>query len=235
MHVSRPLIALLLGTVAFFAVWMTALKPSSSPTSGGSPSGVGQYQSAIDQAHQAVKISGQASVAHGGTLPTTSTVARATATTPAATTTAATTPATTTATATTPASTKPATRVHDTTKAQSTPVASTAAQQRLSKTERALDAGKVVALLFYNPAGADDVAVRQELAAVPADGVKVVKLAVPLSEAGHYTFITQNVQLDASPTLVLIDRAKRATTIVGFTDRFEIAQRVADALAEPTK
>ena len=52
----KPLIGLLLGTVAFFAVWMVALKPSSS-SSGGSPSGVGQYQSAINQAHQAVKTS----------------------------------------------------------------------------------------------------------------------------------------------------------------------------------
>ena len=43
------------------------------------------------------------------------------------------------------------------------------------------------------------------------------------------------MQLDSSPTLVLIDRARQATTIVGFTDRYEIAQRVADTLAVPAK
>ena len=63
----------------------------------------------------------------------------------------------------------------------------------------------------------------------------MVKLEVPLSEAGRYTFITQHVQLQSSPTLLLIDRAKQATAIVGFADRFEIAQRVADALAAPAK
>ena len=109
------------------------------------------------------------------------------------------------------------------------------AQQRLSATESALGARKVVALLFYNPAAADDQAVRQELAAVAGQGTDVVKLAVPLAEAGKYTFITQHVQLATSPTLLLIDRAKQATAIVGFADRFEIAQRVADALAVPAK
>jgi hypothetical protein len=38
------------------------------------------------------------------------------------------------------------------------------------------------------------------------------------------------VPVQVSPTLVLIDKARQASTIVGFADRFEIAQRVADAL-----
>src|SRR5207248_6175200 len=81
-HVSRPLIALLLATVAFFALWTIALKPKSSSGGGGSPSGVGAYQSAIDKAHGAVTTANQASAAHGGTVAT-STPTPATRTTPA--------------------------------------------------------------------------------------------------------------------------------------------------------
>ena len=236
-HVSRPLIALLLGSVVFFAVWTVALKPGPSTTSGGggSSSGAGAYQSAIDKAHQAVKTSDHASAAHGGTLPSTTTTPTATtsSTKPAAST-AATKPAATTS-ATKPAASAAATKPATTTSSTIGAATASTAQQRLSATESALGARKVVALLFYNPAAADDQAVRQELAAVAGQGTEVVKLAVPLAEAGKYTFITQHVQLATSPTLLLIDRAKQATAIVGFADRFEIAQRVADALAVPAK
>jgi hypothetical protein len=95
----------------------------------------------------------------------------------------------------------------------------------------ALRADRTLALLFYNPAGTDDRAVRQELAAVPTHGHRVVKLAIPLSEIGRYSDVTNQVTINASPTLVLIDRAHTASMLVGFTDRFEIAQRVDDALA----
>ena len=237
--VSRPLIAVLLGVVVFFAVWTVALKPHSSTSGGsGSSSGLGSYQSAIDKAHQAVTTSDKASVVHGGALPPSATVgSAATTASPAATNApaATTAPATTTTHAASAAATKRAATRATTTAATASSAPASAAQRRLSATESALDTNEVVALLFYNPAGADDRAVRQELGAVPTNGNKVVKLAVPLSEAGRYTFIAANVRLDSSPTLVLIDRAKRATTIVGFADRFEIAQRVADTLAAPAK
>ena len=59
MPASRSLIALLIGTVAFFALWVVALKPGSSKTGSGSQ-GLGQYQSAINKAHQAVATSNAA-------------------------------------------------------------------------------------------------------------------------------------------------------------------------------
>jgi hypothetical protein len=86
-------------------------------------------------------------------------------------------------------------------------------------------------MLFYNPAGADDRAVRQELAAVPTERGRVVKLAVPLADLSRYSVVTSHVAVNESPTLVLIAGTHSATTIVGFADRFEIAQRVTDALA----
>jgi hypothetical protein len=203
-HVSRPLIALLVGTVAFFALWLVALKPSSPNTSGGS-SGLGAYQSAIDKAHQAVSNSNAAGVAHGGTDASTTAVAKA-----------ATARASAAGTPVRPAPT-PA-RVPR------------AAANRRGVVEQALREKKVIALLFYNPAAADDQALKGELAAVPTHGARVVKLAVPLSELARYAVLTNQVAVEVSPTLVLVDPARQATTIVGFADRFEIAQRVTDAL-----
>src|SRR5947209_17241004 len=69
-NVPKPLIGLLLGTVAFFAVWMVALKPSSSSSSGASQGGVGQYQSAINKAHRAVTTSNQANAKLGAPTAT---------------------------------------------------------------------------------------------------------------------------------------------------------------------
>jgi hypothetical protein len=211
-NVSRPLIALLVGTVAFFALWLVALKPSSSSSSGSSQGNLGTYQSAIDKAHQAVGISNKASVAHGGTVA------------PTAGKPASRTPARTTASPSVtvkPAPSKPATPAHN----------PAAARHRLDVVTRALDAKHVVAMLFYNPAATDDRAVKQELATVPSHGKRVVKLAVPISELARYTVVTNQVPVNESPTLVLIDAARHATTIVGFADGFEISHRVDDALA----
>ena len=74
-----------------------------------------------------------------------------------------------------------------------TQAASTA--QRVALVKNALRDHKVVAVLFYNPAAADDRAVKRELAAIPTHGGKVVKLAVPLSELAQYPVITNQVQV----------------------------------------
>jgi hypothetical protein len=193
--------------VAFFAIWMVALKPSSSPSGSGSSGGGSSYQSAIAKAHQAVATSNGASVAHGGVI-----AGAPTASTPAVVSHPA---------VKTPARVPPVMPRH----VSPTPV------QRLSMVTRALRANKVLALLFYNQAAADDRAVKQELAGLPTHRSGVVKLAVPLTELAQYRVVTNQVPVSSSPTLVLIDRTQHATTIVGFADRFEIAQRVDDALA----
>ncbi len=154
------IVALLVGTVAVFGIFMVALKPSSSSKSGAG--GVGPYQSAIDKAKQAVATSSTASQAQGGTVATTPSGSAPTASTPAAT------PTTTSTTASASSA------------ASST---SSAAAQRLSSVEQALAQHKVVAVLVYNPAATDDQAVKQELAAVPTYGGNVVKLDDPALRA----------------------------------------------------
>lgn len=58
-----------------------------------------------------------------------------------------------------------------------------------------------------------------------------MKLAVPMSELPGYTVLTSQVPVNMSPTLVLVDSARQATTLVGSADGFVIAQRISDALA----
>jgi hypothetical protein len=220
----KPLIGLLLGTVAFFAIWMVALKPHSS-SSGGSQGGVGQYQSAINQAHGAVTTSNQANAKLGAPTATTS------ATTPAATT-----------KATTTSSAKPVTKAakaKPVTKAEAKPApakptaqsASASAAAAAKTVGAAIQAGKIVAILFYNDAAADDRAMKTELAAIPTHGGQVVKVAVPVSQLIQFSSLTQTVDVNTAPELVLIDHARQATTLVGYADGVEIAQRIDNALA----
>ena len=88
-----------------------------------------------------------------------------------------------------------------------------------------------MAILFYNDAAADDRAVKTELAAIPTHGGQVVKAAVPVSQLIQFSSLTQMVDVNTAPELVLIDKARQATTLIGYADGVEIAQRVDDALA----
>jgi hypothetical protein len=229
----KPLIGLLLGTVAFFAVWMVALKPSSS-SKGGSQGGVGQYQPAINKAHQAVTTSNQANAKLGAPTATTSASTPSTATTPATTTPATTIPAKTAAkTVTKAAAAKTVTKA-----AAATPVAKPTIQSAKATAAAAVQtvgaairAGNVVAILCYNDAAADDRAMKTELAAIPTHGGQVVKVAVPVSQLIQFSSLTQTVDVNTAPELVVIDKARQATTLVGYTDGVAIAQRVDDALA----
>jgi hypothetical protein len=233
---AKPLLGLLLATLVFFALWFVALKPSSS-TSGGQPNGLGQYQSAINKAHQAVATSNAANAKLGAPVATTSGPKSPTPTT--------TTPAAKTAPKVVPA-TKPATKPL----AKASPAAKTAAKAAPAKAApatkpavapstaaqvkliaNAIAAHDVVAVLFYNPAAADDQALKRELGAVPTQHGQVVKLAVPVSELTQFQGITAQVPVVTAPTLILIDPSRQATVLTGYASQLEINQRVADALA----
>jgi hypothetical protein len=226
MPASRSLIALLVGTVAFFALWIVALKPGGSSNSTSTQS-QGLYQSAINKAHQAVQTSNGSNAASGnvtsGGASAAGTATNGTATASHGTTAAKSATQSRRATASKPAAS------HRT--APGTGRRSAAAVNRFSTVQQAVRKHKVVAILFYNPAGPDDQAVKRELASISTNHGQVVKLTIPLGEASNYTAVTQQVPLNFSPTLVLIARNGDAGEIVGFSDRFEIAQRVIDALA----
>ncbi len=234
MPASRSLIALLAGTAVFFALWIFALKPSSSNkagTNGSSSQGLGSYQSDINKAHQAVGISNASNAASGNeNAPTSSGGATASHSSKPSTSVTASTASTSHSSSSSKTSTKSSAKTTQpstsTTKAPRQTVADS-----LSTVQAAVSAHKVVALLFYNPAAADDQAVKQELASVPTHKRHVVKLAIPLNDAPAFTAVTQQVPVNLSPTLVLISSSGQASEIVGFTTAFEISQRVDDAFA----
>jgi hypothetical protein len=152
--------------------------------------------------------------------------------------------------AATPPATKPASKpaskpaVTAATKPAATPASKAAAhaarthpttakpQDSLAAFNAALSAHKVLVALFYNPAASDDKSVLKELDGVDTHGGKVVTFAVPVSQITQYSAVTSGeVPISAAPTLVVIDAKRQATTILGFADSFEIAQRVDQALA----
>jgi hypothetical protein len=233
MPASRSLIALLVGTVLFFALWLVALKPGGSSSGGSSSSqGLGQYQTDINKAHQAVGISNASNAASGN--DGTSSSAPATSSAPAASSAPkASASGGASASKSTPTS-HPATKSSQPSKIHLTAKVGAhnpATLLRLSTVQKAMSQHKVVAMLFYNPAATDDDAVKQELGGVATHRGKVVKLAIPLNEAANFTAVTQQVPVNPSPTLVLIAPGGQTGEIVGYSDQFEIAQRVDDALA----
>ena len=219
-NVSRPLIGLLVATVAFFALWIVALKPSGSGSGkNGSSQSLGQYNSSIDAAHHAVATSNASNAASGNDGTGSSASASTHTTSPAK-----------------GKSAKPATS--SATKAKPVPhltakvgAHNKATLVRLSTVQGAMAKHKMVVMLFYNPKGADDRAVKQMLAAVPVHHGKVVKLTIPLGESANFTPVTNQVPVNFSPTLVLIAPKGQTDQIVGFSDQFEIAQRVDDGLS----
>ncbi|MGZ4288170.1 MAG: hypothetical protein ACXVHB_27550 [Solirubrobacteraceae bacterium] len=208
-NLPRPLIGLLVATVAFFAVWTVALRPSSSggPVSSSSspapaasqpkPAAPAHADTDSTASHAAAASHASASHAAAGSHASAASASAAKA--------------------------KPGTK----------PVVkhTVSPQQRQSVIENGLNHHKVLAILFFNPAAADDQAVKHELDEIPARGGKVVKLAVPLSELTRYPVITNQVQVTESPTLVLIDGQRKADLLTGYLDQLELSQRVSDALA----
>ena len=196
-NIPRPMIGLLVATIAFFAVWTVALKPSSSSgpaSSSSSPAPAASQPKAAAPAHadaSHASASHAAAASHASAPSASASAAKA----------------------------KPAVK-H-----------TVSPQQRQTVIANGLNHHKVLAILFFNPAAADDRAVKHELDEIPARGGKVVKLAVPLSELTRYPVITNQVQVTESPTLVLIDGQRKADLLTGYLDQLELSQRVSDAVA----
>jgi hypothetical protein len=242
--VPRPLIAVLVVSVLVFALWTVALKHTLTGSGSGGSSNPGAYQSAITKARgvQAI-VNGAAAKAVGtpgqSAAPQSPSASAPSATSPT-TTPAATAPTTPLAKHHSPANQHPAaggaSTIASAASASGT-VASVPPAARahprltgIALVSQALDQHRVLALLFYNPAAADDRAVNSEMSLIPTQGGKVVKLAVPLNDLGAYASLLNQIPVNFSPTLVLINRDRQADEITGFADSFEIVQRVAAAL-----
>jgi hypothetical protein len=241
---STPLLGLLAATIVVAILFLTVFKSGSSSTS--SSGSIGQYQGAINAARQSAAAQNAGAAAQGAHVVTTP-AAKAT---PAA---AHTTPAPVTHTNSTPVArttSTPAatTHVKATVARRTYHAAPTLAPVReigfgkhglvIGKqvrsgpklVDQALIHDRPVVILFANPRGVVDRLNVLELLIAKAPR-SVLKVGAPVATVADYAPLTNQVQIDESPTIVIINRYHEATTITGFTTVFEIEHRIADALA----
>ena len=96
-----------------------------------------------------------------------------------------------------------------------------------TRVEAELKQGKVVTVLFWNPTGADDVAVHGQLQAVGSKlgGTLAVHYALA-SQAGSFGSVIRGVQVFGTPTILIINKHGLAQTLTGYTDAYSIEQAI---------
>jgi hypothetical protein len=100
-----------------------------------------------------------------------------------------------------------------------------------ANTQKAVEAeltqGKVVAVLFWNQKGTVDGVVRHELQAVShsSHGSVVVHVA-RANEIGAFGSFTRAVQVYSTPTILLINKSGKTSSLSGLADAFGIEQAV---------
>lgn len=93
-----------------------------------------------------------------------------------------------------------------------------------------LKAGKTVLILFWNPHGAEDAAVHGELPAVQHKlGGKIAVHYATAGQVGEYGTVTHSVQVNQTPTLVIVNPHGQATVLTGLTDAFAIEQAIGES------
>jgi hypothetical protein len=96
--------------------------------------------------------------------------------------------------------------------------------------EHALKEGKVAVVLFWNPRGDDDVAVRRELQAVgQALGGKIAVYEASASQVTSFGSITREVQVYQTPTILIVNKHGQIRTLTGLADAFSIEQGIDEA------
>jgi hypothetical protein len=118
-----------------------------------------------------------------------------------------------------------------------TPAPSQAASNGIPAQQAAVESelkqGKVVLVLFWNPKGADDVAVRKEVQAVEKKlGGKIAVHDAFADQVSSFGSITKAIQVYQTPTILFVNDKGLTTTTTGFTDAFAIEQTIDEARQE---
>jgi hypothetical protein len=119
--------------------------------------------------------------------------------------------------------------------------------------ERALHEGKIAVILFWNKKGADDVATRAELRLLeavhhvirPIAGHAAVRRALQRSglelqkkfaafeatakQVASFGSITKGVQVNGTPTLLIVNKRGQVRTLTGLTDAYSMEQAIDEA------
>jgi hypothetical protein len=221
-QISPPMRIILAGAVVFLAVWFTLLRPKSAEVPASTtttPAGnVNTGQPAVSGAGKIVeKAKTAATEAEGAAKAAAGETADATKTTPG------------TATTTSP-------------DAKADPVAGVSPEQlaKLPKdVAKAVTGHKVMVLAVlgdkgkhWRPMADDDRYVRNTLKRVNRyDGDVFVK-QVPLAKIGSYGTIMNDLDVNQTPSVVVVDTKLKANVIEGYLDRVSINQAIADARAD---
>jgi hypothetical protein len=92
---------------------------------------------------------------------------------------------------------------------------------------RALEAKKVVVLLFWNSKAVDDRSVHASVAKLSRHGGSVAVFDDTVKNLSHYTRITATAQVTQTPSLVIVDRRGSAQVRTGYLD-FETIDQFVD-------
>jgi hypothetical protein len=99
---------------------------------------------------------------------------------------------------------------------------------------KAIGKQQVLVLLFWNDRSADDRAVRSALRKVDRWDGRVFVHAASIKTISKYGRVSRGVNVEQSPTVVVVDPELRAETVVGYVDTTTIDQMVVDAFRNST-
>jgi hypothetical protein len=124
----------------------------------------------------------------------------------------------------TSASSKPATT------GTSVPKTHSSSPNMQASVEAELKQGKVVTILFWSPQAAVDRTVQRELQAVGhALGAKIAVHDARADQVGSFGSITRTIQVDETPTILIVSKGGQTTTLTGLADVFSIEQAIGEA------
>jgi hypothetical protein len=173
------------------------------------------------------------SVSHSTTAKPATPTASAKAATPTTTAKPAT-PTTASAKAATPTSSAtakaPASTAHKTQSAVH-PVSDLTAPAGQRSVEAQLAKGDVVVLLFWNPKGTEDVSVQAAVHQLQKGGHAgaIAVQQASASQVASYGSVTRGVQVNATPTIFIINKQHQAIVLTGLQDVFSIEQAIEEA------
>lgn len=207
-QISPPIRILLAGALVFLAAWFTVLRPKAdaAPPVPSAPGNVNTSAPAVTGAGKAVEAAKAAAGTEqaSGSAPATATAA------PAA---------------------KPVANT------ASVPALSAAALKKLpNDVAEALQQRKVLVLgvlsgasATWRPQSDDDRFVKNALRRVNRYHGNVLVKRVPLAELFNYAPIVNDLKVNQTPSIVVVDRDLHATVLAGYVDRITINQAIADA------
>jgi hypothetical protein len=99
--------------------------------------------------------------------------------------------------------------------------------------ETALAHGKVPVVLFWNPAGADDVAVHGQVQQLGRAHLPIAVYEGNAEAVASFGAITREVPIYGTPTILVIAKNGQTTELTGLQEDFSIEQAIEQALRAP--